>query len=132
MKAEKKVIDGILPITTTSAVYLNGTSTTLQEAIENGNLGDFATKEEMQNTISEIELTPGPQGPKGDTGERGPQGLQGAKGADGLTTSITVNGTTYNHSNGKITLPDYPSIIVTSEAEYNKITPNPKILYFIY
>ena len=51
----------------------------------------------------------GPQGPKGDTGPQGPQGPQGPKGdkgADGLTTSVTVNGTTYTQSNGNITLPN--------------------------
>ena len=48
----------------------------------------------------------GPQGPKGDTGERGPQGEQGERGADGLTTSIEINGQTYTHRSGKITLPD--------------------------
>ena len=51
----------------------------------------------------------GATGPKGETGERGltgPQGPQGIKGTDGLTTSISVNGKTYNHSNGKITLPN--------------------------
>lgn len=57
----------------------------------------------------------GEQGPKGDTGAtgpegpQGPQGIQGPAGADGLTTSITVNGTTYTQSSGNITLPDYPS-----------------------
>ena len=54
----------------------------------------------------------GPQGPKGDPGDIGPQGEigpAGPKGADGLTTSISVNGSTYNHINGTITLPDYPS-----------------------
>ena len=49
----------------------------------------------------------GPQGPKGDTGADGATGPQGPKGADGLTTSVTVNGTKYNQSNGNITLPDY-------------------------
>ena len=62
----------------------------------------------------------GPQGPKGDTGATGATGPKGAKGdtgatgpkgADGLTTSIKVNGTTYTHSNGLITLPNYPSQI---------------------
>ena len=63
----------------------------------------------------------GPKGDKGDTGEQGPQGekglqgpqgpqgergLQGPKGADGLTTSISVNGQVYDHSNGRITLPN--------------------------
>ena len=54
----------------------------------------------------------GPQGPKGNTGATGAKGDTGAtgpKGADGLTTSIKVNGTTYTHSNGLITLPNYPS-----------------------
>lgn len=51
----------------------------------------------------------GPQGPKGDTGEQGPQGIQGPAGADGLTTSVTVNGTTYTQVSGNITLPNYPS-----------------------
>lgn len=49
----------------------------------------------------------GVQGPKGDTGERG---LQGPAGADGLTTSIIVNSNTYNHVDGTITLPDYPTV----------------------
>ena len=61
----------------------------------------------------------GPQGPKGEkgdageqgpAGERGPQGEQGPAGQDGLTTAISVNGTTYTHSEGTITLPNYPTI----------------------
>lgn len=58
----------------------------------------------------------GPIGPKGDPGATGPKGPQGdrgatgAKGADGLTTKIVVNGTTYNHSAGTITLPNYPTL----------------------
>lgn len=54
----------------------------------------------------------GIQGPKGDTGETGatgPQGPQGPAGQDGLTTSITVNGTTYTQVSGNITLPNYPT-----------------------
>lgn len=60
----------------------------------------------------------GPQGSKGDTGAQGIQGVKGdkgdtgatgPKGADGLTTSIEVNGQTYTHVNGKITLPNYPT-----------------------
>lgn len=39
MRAEKKVLDGILPVTTTEAVYIDGTSKTLQDAINNGELG---------------------------------------------------------------------------------------------
>lgn len=66
----------------------------------------------------------GPQGPKGDPGDIGPQGPQGdigpagPKGADGLTTSISVNGSTYNHINGTITLPDYPSTDGLATTEY--------------
>ena len=58
----------------------------------------------------------GPQGEQGERGEKGVQGPQGAqgpqgiKGTDGLTTKISVNGTTYTHSNGLITLPDYPTL----------------------
>ena len=51
----------------------------------------------------------GIQGEKGDKGDKGDQGIQGEKGdkgADGLTTSISVNGQVYNHSNGRITLPN--------------------------
>ena len=63
----------------------------------------------------------GPQGPqgvkgdKGDPGEQGPKGDKGDTGAngndgrDGLTTAISVNGTTYNHVNGTITIPNYPT-----------------------
>ena len=62
----------------------------------------------------------GPKGDKGDTGSTGPQGLkgdkgdagaagatgpQGPKGADGLTTRITLNGSTYTQSGGTIALP---------------------------
>ena len=64
---------------------------------------------------------PGPQGPKGDTGDVGPQGPQGEQGpkgdtgdigpqgpagADGLTTAISLNGTTYTQVDGLITLPN--------------------------
>lgn len=70
---------------------------------------------------------PGIQGPKGEQGEQGPQGIQGEQGlkgdkgdkgdigpqgvagADGLTTAISVNGHTYTHVDGVITLPNYPS-----------------------
>ena len=72
------------------------------------------------------------KGEKGDKGERGEQGLQGLpgekglkgdKGQDGLTTNIVVNGNTYTHSNGTITLPNYPTIptnisAFTNDANY--------------
>ena len=49
----------------------------------------------------EIEIL---RGPKGDPGETG------AAGKDGLVTSIKINGVTYIHDNGVITLPDYPTV----------------------
>ena len=61
----------------------------------------------------------GIKGDKGDKGERGLQGIQGEKGdkgdtgangQDGLTTAVSVNGNIYTHSNGTITLPDYPTV----------------------
>ena len=51
----------------------------------------------------------GPKGDKGDKGDAGEQGPAGANGQDGLTTSISVNGTTYTHVDGVITLPNYPT-----------------------
>ena len=73
----------------------------------------------------------GPQGEKGDTGPKGDKGDpftyadfteeqlaalkgekgdKGDKGRDGLTTQVSVNGTTYTHTNGLITLPNYPTV----------------------
>ena len=43
MNAEKKVIDGLFPVTTTKAVYIDGTNKTLQEAINNGEIGGATT-----------------------------------------------------------------------------------------
>ena len=51
----------------------------------------------------------GEKGEKGDKGDQGIQGEQGDKGNDGLTTAISVNGNIYSHSNGTITLPNYPT-----------------------
>ena len=62
---------------------------------------DLATKKYVDSQISTVELTPGPKGDKGDPGENG---------KDGLTTSISVNSTTYTHVDGTITLPDYPTV----------------------
>ena len=47
---------------------------------------------------------------KGEQGPKGEQGIQGPKGEDGLTTSVTVNGVKYSHSNGNINLPSYPTL----------------------
>lgn len=100
-------------------------------------LQGLADIEYVDNAIKNIELTPGP---KGDTGEQGPQGIQGPKGdkgdkgdtgpqgmrgligepgrdgidgkdgQDGLTTTIKIGDNVYNHENGIIILPEYPTI----------------------
>ena len=60
----------------------------------------------------------GPQGPTGPQGIQGPAGPRGEKGDPGLTTSIEVNGQTYNVDEaGKITLPDY-----TADVAWGNIT----------
>ena len=74
----------------------------------------------------------GIQGPKGDKGDTGEQGPAGANGQDGLTTAISVNGNTYTHVDGVITLPNYPSNIgggtttddVATNEEVNTILDN--------
>ena len=69
----------------------------------------------------------GEQGPKGNTGGRGPKGDPGS---DGLTTAITVNGSTYEHVNGTITLPDYPSTDGFATLDYvNEMTGGKKQVY---
>lgn len=52
----------------------------------------------------------GEQGIRGEKGDKGDKGDTGANGQDGLTTAISVNGNTYAHSNGIITLPNYPTV----------------------
>ena len=59
----------------------------------------------------------GVKGDKGDKGDTGEQGPAGANGQDGLTTSISVNGTTYTQENGIITLPNYPQISSSGEID---------------
>ena len=70
-------------------------------------------------------------------GAKGDKGDTGAQGADGLTTAVSVNGNKYTHSNGTITLPNYPTslpanggdaetvggfkIWVGTQSEYNAI-----------
>ena len=98
--------------------------------------GGGLTENQVQNIISSYisshksELT-GPQGPQG------PQGSQGIKGKDGLTTKISVNGTTYTQSNGIITLPNYPplpsyNIWVGTQSQFDNLpTKDDNTLYFI-
>lgn len=86
-------------------------------------------------THFDYEVSDGAKGDKGDTGEVGPQGLQGIQGEkgdtgaqglkgdkgddgdDGLTTSISLNGTTYEQTGGTITLPD----LLTSDGDGSSI-----------
>lgn len=73
---------------------------------------------------------PGEQGPAGIQGPQGIQGEAGPAGADGLTTAITVNGSTYEHVNGTITLPDYPSTDGFATLDYvNEMTGGKKQVY---
>lgn len=89
----------------------------------------------------------GPQGPqglqgeKGDKGDTGPEGPVGPigpvgpAGKDGLTTSITVNGSTYTQVDGDIALPDYPTKTseLTNDANFiPSSTTNTKDLYVSY
>ena len=68
----------------------------------------------------------GDKGEQGIQGERGLQGIQGVKGdkgdkgEDGLTVGVSVNGETYQHQDGVITLPDYPSSETFAE-EFGRI-----------
>lgn len=110
------------------------------EQLENVDLTKYATNESVDAKLEVIELTPGPKGDKGDpgaqgpAGEQGPQGIQGPQGeqgpkgdtgdigpqgpagADGLTTAISLNGATYNHVDGLITLPNVATKSYVDEA----------------
>ena len=75
---------------------------------EKGDRGEQGPKGDKGDQGPQGEQGPkGEQGPQGDKGDKGDKGDAGANGRDGLTTSISVNGTTYTQSNGLITLPDY-------------------------
>ena len=68
----------------------------------------------------------GLQGIQGIQGPQGPQGEQGPAGKDG-TTSITVNGSTYEQVDGNITIPDYPTSLEWDNIENkpdNLVTTN--------
>ena len=107
--------------------------------------GGGLTENQVQNIISSYisshksELTgpQGPRGPQGPQGSQGAQGPQGIKGTDGLTTKISVNGTTYTQYNGLITLPNYPplpsyNIWVGTQSQFDNLpTKDDNTLYFI-
>ena len=132
-------INGVISLPNYPSLSGYATETYVNNQIANAQLGGdnsdidlsgFVTKEignasqitfndgqTFQNKLDSGELK-GEQGPKGDQGEQGPkgdQGPEGPKGADGLTTSISVNGQLYTHTDGIITLPDY----LTEESELN-------------
>lgn len=92
------------------------------QRVENENERE-AYYEEIQKKVANGEFK-GEKGDKGEKGEQGEQGIQGIqgiqgeKGEDGLTTAISVNGSTYTHDNGLITLPDYP-IVPTNVSQLN-------------
>lgn len=84
-----------------------------------------------------VDGTPGAKGDKGDKGEVGEQGPKGdtgpagKDGADGLTTAISVNGVTYRHTNGVVTLPNYlsqiyktPKFVTTTTTSYKDSSGN--------
>ena len=73
-----------------------------------GDKGDAFTYADF--TSEQLASLKGTKGDKGDKGDKGEQGIQGERGQDGLTTNIVVNGNTYTHSDGTITLPNYPTI----------------------
>ena len=68
------------------------------------NDGDVVIKSTLEAAIAEISKQVGPTGPQGPVGPVGPTG------AAGLTTEVTVNGTTYTQSGGNIALPNYAKI----------------------
>ena len=92
---------------------------------EQGIQGIQGEKGDKGDTGERGEIGPqGIQGPKGDKGDTGPQGPAGANGQDGLTTSISVNGTTYTQENGTITLPNYPQISSSGEVDLSDLALN--------
>ena len=85
---------------------------------ERGEKGDTGAKGEKGDKGDRGEQ--GIQGERGLQGEQGIQGVKGDKGEDGLTVSVSVNGETYQHQDGIITLPDYPSSETFAE-EFGRI-----------
>lgn len=84
------------------------------KAIEAGKAGNASQVLFGDGTSFQAKLDSGEL--KGEDGANGAQGIQGipgatgatgAKGADGLTTQVTVNGSTYTQVGGTISLPAY-------------------------
>ena len=101
-----------------------------QDKLNNGALkGDKGdTGETGPQGPAGVDGTPGAKGDKGEVGEQGPKGdtgPAGKDGTDGLTTAVSVNGVTYNHIDGIVTLPNYltqtyriPKFITTTTISY--------------
>lgn len=84
--------------------------------VDTGSASKKVTKKVLLSSCSPKEhshsyndLTDKPTLLQGEKGDKGDQGEKGDKGKDGLTTTVSVNGTNYKHSNGVITLPNYPT-----------------------
>lgn len=78
-----------------------------------GDAADATITGDSPNYTLNLVLPKGAKGDKGadgTKGEKGDKGIDGTNGKDGLTTAISINGKTYNHVNGTITLPNYPTV----------------------
>ena len=112
------VITGNAGTSASVTTSTSGAITTFNFTIPRGNTGATGPKGDTgPQGIQGVQGPQGPQGPTGATGatgakgDKGDTGPAGANGKDGLTTSVTVNGTKYSHSNGNIALPSYPTKI---------------------
>ena len=109
----------IVNIETYDVVYKEDTTESKVRAnFDDGHSNEFSVY--AKNGSQGQEGPMGPQGPQGPKGEPGPAGKDGK---DGLTTSITVNGNTYEQIDGNITLPDY-----SSSVEWNDINNKPNVV----
>ena len=78
--------------TDTSTIGISSTEIDVTTPLFKYGTSEVATHSYVEDYV---EAHPGPQGPAGQ---------------DGLTTSITVNGSTYTQTEGNITLPNYPTV----------------------
>lgn len=69
----------------------------------------------LEDGISNIELTPGPQGPAGPKGEQGPQGPAGENGSDAKQiTKVVINtDATDKVTGGTVTFTDESTVEIT-------------------
>lgn len=101
----------------------------VSKVVGNANQITFSDGQSFQDKLDNGTLK-GAKGDQGEVGHQGEQGPKGDPGADGLTTAITVNGSTYEHVNGTITLPDYPSTDGFATLDYvNEMTGGKKQVY---